>query len=282
MVLLRPAFVRLACLVIAFAMLPALTACRRVNPLEEMMAAVDDVRCGRMAQAYLRTGECLKVDSGYLEARILNNYCRFVLNASGDERDTAVYELGKCARLYPDNATAWYYYGYVLAVSGEKSRALEPLRKALELMDPDEGARGNVQLLLAECCVANNLQDEAQRLLLPLLKQSEKRDSPQLYNALGMLALKRSQPGEAAGFFLRGLQANPHHEVLTRNLAVTLDLYLNRPAAAIPYYRQCLAMRARSGDQAGVNEVVNRLRSLTRYQKRRGGAEKTGRSGSRR
>ena len=241
--------------------------CNRVNPVEEMARAIEDMRAGRLAEVIVRTDACLKLDSKNVDARLLNNYCRFMLAPKDGERRNAIYALGKCTKEYPENAAAWYYYGYVLVQSNQEREALAALRKALELMPVDASARNSAKLMLAKCCVDNNLQGEAKQLLRDLKVVTPPEARPQLFNALGMLAVKGGNYRQAVGYFNNGLAFSRKNEVLNQNLAVTADLYLNDVALAMKYYRQCMTLRAMRGDTDGVQEVQKRLRQVARRQR---------------
>ena len=251
--------------IILFAILSViLCGCNRVNPVVEMERAIEDMRAGRLAEVIVRTDACLKFDSNNIDAKLLNNYCRFMLAPKEGERSNAMYELAKCTKLHPESAAAWYYYGYVLVQSNHSRVALEPLRKALELMPVESPARTSCKLLLAKCCVDNNLQEEARRLLQQLKLVTPLEARPQLFNALGMLALKAGNYRQAMGYFTNGLNFSRKNEVLNQNLAVTADLYLNDVETAMKYYRQCMALRAMRGDTDGVKVVQRRLRQVAR------------------
>ena len=252
----------------ALALIFALTlcGCNRVNPVVEMGLAIEDMKAGRLSEVIVRTDACLRVDHENLDARLLNSYCRFMMAGKEAERKNALYELGKCTRLYADSASAWYYYGYVLAQSNQLREALSPLRKALSLMPAGTPARDHAALLLAKCCVENNLQAEAASLLQPLQQRLPYARWPQLHNAMGMLALKRGQPRLAMGHFSNGLCRSRNNEALLQNLAVTADLYLNDVPAAMGYYRQLMVQRSRRGDREGMAQLQNRMRQLAKRQ----------------
>ena len=57
-------------------------------------------------------------------------------------------------------------------------------------------------------------------------------------NRLGMLLRKQGKFAEAEQAYLRSIESDPNYALAHHNLGVLLDLYLHRPADALPHYRR--------------------------------------------
>lgn len=245
-----------------------LSGCARRDVNELMSQAFASAKQGDLALAQDLTSECLKQNASYMQARLLNNYCRLCRQGSEADRKQALYDLSKCTVIERDNFDCWYFYGWALAESGQTQQAIVPLEKALALLPPKGGPRPKVQLLLGRCYVENNLQDKALAILQPLQMREPYRTWPELYNSLAMMALRRKQPAQAVRFLQEGLRQAPGNEVLLRNLAVVYDSYANNPAEACNYYRQCLKRTLDRGDQEGAQQLTRRLMQVSRRVKK--------------
>ncbi len=240
--------------------------CNRVDSTLLMQKAVEAIQQNRLEAARECTAQCLKVNPEYVEALLLNNYCSFLLENNDNARRQALYNLAKCTKLAPELLDAWYYYGWALVANKQSSDAILPLERAYALLPATGGPRSQIQLLLGLCYAENNLQAKALSMLQPLQFRKPYNTWPELYNQLGLLALKRKQPNQAITFFKRGLQHAPDNDVLLQNLAVTHDLYRNDLRMARLSYRNCLAAKAKRHDREGQLRIQNRLRQLLRRQ----------------
>ena len=258
-------FPRIWCLLLV-ALLLAGCARKDVNML--MSQAYTSAHMGDLSRAQELTAECLKQNAAYMQARLLNNYCRFCRQDSEGDRKQALYDLSKCTILEPENFDCWYFYGWALAQSGQTQQAIVPLEKALALLPPKGGPRPKVQLLLGRCYTENNLQDKALAILQPLQIRDPYRNWPELYNSLGMMALRRKQSAQAVRFLQEGLRHDPGNEVLLRNLAVVHDVYMDSPAEACNYYRQCLKRTIDRGDKEEAQQLTRRLMQVSRRVKK--------------
>ncbi len=253
--------IRTAALLLA-ALLLAGCARRDVNAL--MSQAYASAQQGELSMAQELTAECLKQNASYMQARLLNDYCRFCRQGSETDRKQALYDLSKCTILEPENFDCWFFYGWALAQSGQTQQAIVPLERALALLPSKGGPRPKVQLLLGRCYAENNLQDKALALLQPLQMRDPYRTWPELYNSLGMMALRRKQAPQAVRFLKEGLRHDPANEVLLRNLAVVYDVYVDSPAEACNYYRLCMKRAFDRGDQEEAQRLTRRLMQVSR------------------
>ncbi len=254
-------------LALALAGVLLLPSCGRPAVEKMMEQAREAALQGRFPEAIEETERCLRYVPKLAEAQILHGYCLF-LNASRESvRSQAIYNLHKATRTFPERYDAWLFYGWVLLESGDSRNAIPPLQEALRLLPPGSPHRGKLQMLLGKCYLQNNLQAQALQILQPLRAQEPYRSTPELYNALGMLAMMRQNSQLGAAFFQEGLSRCPRNEVLLQNLAVAYDLYLNDIPRAKRAYIQCLQVKQQGGqDPEGCQRIVERLRKLSRRQ----------------
>ena len=242
-----------------------LASCSRTDPAKLLQAAASAARENRLPQAEQLSRECLRAAPGNVDALILNSYCKLLSAERDPDRQQALYNLNKATSIAPDNFAAHYFHGWALLRCHRSGEAIRPLERAYQLLPQDSPHRSNLRLFLAQCYLENNLQDEALRILQPLQRFKPYRDWPELYNCLGLLAIKRQQPKQAQFFFETGLRLAPDNETLLQNLAVTLDQYCNDPQRAAVCYRKCLAakFRRREFDEA-FQALERRTRQLSR------------------
>ena len=229
----------------ALALVLALASCSRPDPTRLLTAAVQAARENRLPEAERLSRECLRAAPGNVDALILNSYCKFLSDERASERKIALYNLSKTTNLAPDNFATHYFYGWALLRNKQSLDALPELERALKLMPKDSPHLANLRLLLATCYIENNLQDKALQILQLLQRVKPYRDWPELYNCLGLLAIKNGQAKTAKRFFENGLDLAPDNETLLLNLAVTFDQYLNAPDEAMKCYNKCKAAKFR-------------------------------------
>ena len=230
---------------VAIALTLLLVACSRPDPAQLLQAAMTAARENRLPQAEQLSRQCLRAAPGNVDALILNSYCKFLADERATERKKALYNLKKATEIAPDSFAAHYFHGWALLQNRQSLDAIRSLESAYQLLPKDSPHRANLRLFLATCYIENNLQDKALRILQPLQRFKPYRDWPELYNCLGLLAIKRMQPKQAQYFFETGLRIAPDNETLLQNLAVTLDQYGNNPKQAAILYRKCQAAKFR-------------------------------------
>lgn len=239
-----------------------LASCDRTDLGREMSLGVAEARLGHYEQALVHATSCVAFAPENVDALLLKSFCQFMLETKPEKRRQPLMGLLKCTHLSPDRFDPWYFYGWALVETGQLREAIEPLRQALKLVSSGNPKALEVKLLLERCYIANNLVDEALRILQPLQGRLPYRNCPELFNELGIIDLKRQSPQNAVNHFLRGLELDQNNEVLLQNLAVTYDLYLNNPQQAWDYYRKCLIAKKRV--DLGIQTRMNQLRRLTR------------------
>ncbi len=242
------------------------TSCGNQPRIEEtLVRAMDAASQGRYLEASQLALECRRYAPELPDAWILHSFATYMGASRATAREQAVYDLNKATRSFPDRYDAWLFYGWALLESGESRDAIRPLEEALKRVPQGSPHKGKIQMLLGKCYLQNNLQAQALTILQPLRVKEPYRSSPELYNALGKLAIMRQNPQSAKNFFLEGLRFAPCDEVLLQNLAVTCDLYLNETKEAKKAYIQCLQVKQKGRqDPEGCQRITNRLRALTR------------------
>jgi adenylate cyclase len=109
--------------------------------------------------------------------------------------------------------------------------------------------------------LAHNLQPESLRLEI----------EAGVFRALGILAARRGQTGEAANYFEQGLQImqklgnKPGIASLLNNLAITATMQ-NEFKTARPYFEQSLLLYNELGDRWGAGQSLNNLGMLAQYE----------------
>lgn len=251
---------------LAFSLAIGAASCGNQPRVEEtLLRAVDAANQGRYLEASQLALECRRYAPELADAWILHGFTTYMSASRATAREQAVYDLGKATRSFPDRYDAWLFHGWALLESGESRDAIRPLEEALKRAPQDCPHKGRIQMLLGKCYLQNNLQADALRILQPLRVKEPYRSTPELYNALGRLAIMRQNPQSAKKFFQEGLRFAPRDEILLQNLAVTCDLYLSETKEAKKAYIQCLQVKQQGRqDPEGCQRITNRLRALTR------------------
>ena len=227
-----------------------------------MALGVAEARAAHYEQALVHATSCAAFAPENVDALLLKNFCQFMLETKPERRRQPLMGLLKCTTLAPERFEPWYFYGWALVEDGQLREAITPLREALKLAPAGHAKSQEVKLLLERCYLANNLVNEALSILQPLQGRPPYCNWPELYNELGLLALKRQAPAIAERHFLQGLRLAPHNEVLLLNLAVTYDLYLNKVAEARRCYQDCMAEKYARHDTEGSRRIQARMRQL--------------------
>lgn len=239
-----------------------LTSCMPPNQGERLQAALHELQVGNFAESLHLSELCLGTNPDDVTALLLNGYCRFITASDNAQKAKAVSTLEKATRMAPDSFTVWYFYGWSLAVSGQSQEAIEVLEQAFTLMPTGSPHKGHLLFMLGQACTANNLQSKGLKYVQPLLVYQPYRNWPDVYNALGMLALKRADYREAVRCFNAALKLESSNPQVLQNLAVTFDLYLNLPRIAREYYLRCLASGQGRLDAQTSTRIHNRLRHI--------------------
>ena len=240
----------------------SMVSCNRTELSHEMTLAVAAARQGHYESALSHAESCVAFSPDNVDALLLKSFCQFMLETKPERRRQPLLNLNKCTHLAPERFEPWYFYGWALLENGQSRDAIEPLRKASSLLSRSDANYQQVQLMLERCYAANNLLAEALQILQPLQARRPYNEWPELYNELGLLALKRGKPENAVRFFETGLKHSPQNEILVQNLAVTYDLHLNNPAKAKFYYGRCLAIKHSRHDKHDAVRIQNRITQL--------------------
>ena len=239
-----------------------LLSCDRTDLGKEMSLGVAEAKQGHYEQALVHATSCVAFAPDNVDALLLKSFCQFMVETKPERRRQPLMTLLKCTHLAPERFEPWYFYGWALVENGQLRDAIEPLRQALKQISPTDAKCLEVKLLLERCYIANNLLNEALGILQPLQGRLPYRNWPELYNELGILALKHQSPKNAERLFQHGLKLDPRNEVLLQNLAITYDLYLNNIPEARRHYQYCMAAKYARHDNEGSRRIQDRLRQL--------------------
>ena len=251
----------IAILLTGIALLAMAAGCTQANIDDELQQGLAKAKAGDFAGALEHTDRCLRISPNSVNALLLHGFCLFSQpSAGGATRASAVRYLEQATKLAPDRFDVWYFYGWSHYENGMSHEAIPPLETALSLADPSSRDYGVVLMMLGRCCVHNNLQQKAARYLQPLRVREPYKKWPEIYNSLGLLAVQRGAYQEAINLFADAYKLNREDPAILQNIAVTCDLYLNKPQDAKRYYAQTLA-------KLPAKEVILRQRVQNRLDK---------------
>ncbi len=209
--------------------------CAPPDAYNELSQALEAIQAGRLSDGLIHSELCLRSLPNDANALLLNGYCQMMLSSDLNYKSSALFNLEKASR-DSDTYAANLLYGWALCENKLYREAVPVLEKALAKMPPDSDQKGAILLLLSRCCGQSNLQERGMRYSQPLRIHEPYRRWPEVYNNLGMLALKRADYQEAARCFQQALRLAPREAGLMQNLAVLSDLYLNDSRKARKYY----------------------------------------------
>lgn len=187
---------------------------------------------------------------------------------ANDRPREAKTQLAQMAAAAPDHFLAQYFHGWILWRLGDYGDAIGPLKNALHLKSGYEEYVPDVLVLLARCCMKQNLPDGARYLQALRAHRSFGRE-PETHNCLGLLLVGQGQHDQARLRFEEALRLDPGNPVILQNLAVIHDIYLKDPRQAMTYYRESLARRIERRDPTNQAEIRERLRQLARERRLR-------------
>jgi tetratricopeptide (TPR) repeat protein len=198
------------------------------------------------------------------EYGVLYGFALFETDKQRQARD----QLAKTAMAAPDSFLAQYFHGWVLWRLKAYGDAIGPLKNALYLKEGYEENVPDVLVLLARCCLKQNLA-EGFRYLQALRAHRGFGQEPEVYNCLGMLEIGQGQHEQALRKFQQALRLDPGNPVILQNIAVLYDTYLRDPKQAMVYYRESLASRIERKDTTNQAAIRDRLRQLARERRAR-------------
>jgi tetratricopeptide (TPR) repeat protein len=262
----RSSMMRRVALGCGLAMLWLLPGCRRAEDLDLMLrqAATAAAASDWFAAAELAE-RCTRIAPRNLDALLLHGRCLLAqrhLDEAIDcfERAVAQAEL---------HFLPHFFLGWTLSEAERCGDAMTPLRRAYELIPRDSGARPDLLVLLSRCCLDNNLA-EGERYLNELREYRAFAQSPDVFNALGMLHVNLQEYEEAARDFKTALRHDEGNAVVLQNLAVLYDQYLQEPHTAMDYYLYCRIASHRALDRERERKIHLRLRQLAEERRERG------------
>ncbi|HEX4343675.1 MAG TPA: tetratricopeptide repeat protein, partial [Verrucomicrobiae bacterium] len=201
--------------------------------------------------------------------------------------DEAVGQLQVATSLLATNAQAWNYLGLAYHHAGQASNAVPAYQQALRLDHDLTEAHFNLGCLWLEQNKLDLAKTEFNAVTLRRANsadgwlklgetQTRLRDlagaeksynqvlymtpqQPDALNGLGMVALQRNRPRDAAQFFNSAIKAKPDYAPALLNLAIVDQAYLGDRQAALQRYRDYLAVTPTPPDAEAVSATVRVL-----------------------
>ncbi len=152
----------------------------------------DSLRVGRLDEAVKHARDALKLDSEYLEARVLLGK----IHIERGEYNAAVAELEWARQQEPEAAEVCYLLGVAQEKSGRLAQALESYRRCRSL----DSANIDAVVATGEVLVTMERYAEAQQLIDEHLAEAD--GSPALYELAGRLAMMRRRHEQAARYYI--------------------------------------------------------------------------------
>lgn len=204
--------------------------------------------------------------------------------------ERAIERLKTATSLMKTNAQAFNYLGIAYQGAGQVTNAAAAYQRALTF-DPDLAeARFNLGCLWLEQNRADKLDAAKAELTAYTLRRPHAREgwlklgtaqlrsrdwnnaersfnealrlhaqNAEALNGLGMVALQRNRPRDAAQFFTRALQQQPGYRPALLNLAIVSQAQLNNRPFALEKYREYLALTPRGPEWESVNATARAL-----------------------
>ena len=157
---------------------------------------------------------------------------------NNDSRDEA---LNAAVRAGGDSSCfiAQYTLGRLYVREQKYDSSIKPLTRALELR-PDDA---NTLILLARAKLHLNTED-ALNLTKRLLALPQFKDSPVVYNELGVIQVLKGEPKKSTALFLKALSLDADNPHLNLNAAILYDYFLGNQMMANKYYNSFLRLSA--------------------------------------
>ncbi len=216
--------------------------------------------------------------------RALLNGKRFIEEGRYEE---AVESLNTATSILKTNAQAWNYLGLAYQYAGKPSNAVPAYEQALRIDHDLTEAHFNLGCLWLD---ENKLDAAKVEFSAVTLRRATSVDgwlklgqtklrmrdiagaegsfnevlklspqNPEALNGLGMAALQRNRPRDAAQFFNNALKAKPDYAPAVLNLAVVDQAYLNDRPGAIQRYHEYLALNPPRQNADAVNAALRGL-----------------------
>jgi Flp pilus assembly protein TadD len=242
-----------------------LCGCSRVDADQAARQAAEAIAAGDFETGMDLAKQAVKVEPDNPEYGVLYGFALFEAGHEREARD----QFAETAAAAPQSFVAQYFHGWVLWRLKAYGDAIGPLRNALYLKDGYEEQVPDALVLLARCCMKQNLEDGF-RYLQALRVHRGYGQEPEVYNCLGMLYTAQGQHDRALANFQQALRLDPENPVILQNIAVLYDTYFRDPKQAMVYYRESLAQRIERRDSStNQAKIRDRLRQLARERRAR-------------
>ena len=230
-----------------------------MNVAKKMQEAETAYKTGQYQRAYEITAKVLKKDKQNLSALVMNGWSLHQLQKDSDAGPV----LAQAASLGVTDFAAQYFYGQYLVDNGDFSTAMTPLRQAFKInADAGKPQPEALLVLLSRSCMEQNLPEGTQYLQM-LRRFADMRDSPSLYNNLGILWNNQRKYPLAQKAFEEAWTKDPQNIIAPQNLAVIYDLQKNTKQA-LRHYKFCYAQANKAGDTVGAERYQSRIVALER------------------
>lgn len=233
--------------------------CSPVDVGGRLRLAATEAGTGNWREGAELTRSCLNVQPDNVTAMILHGICLFELR----QADEAVDILEVATAAAPEQFLPAYFLGWVLCEQGRFGDAIIPLRRAYEQVAQAPAVKPDVLVLLARCCLEQNLP-RGQAYLQALRRYRSFARAPEVYNALGIMRMNQGEYDSARVSLLEALDKDPDNVVVLQNLAVLHDHYLHDAGAAMGYYRKALVACRGGVDGPRQGRLRQRLQQLAR------------------
>ncbi len=222
------------------------------GPVVEKAVKVASDGNWRMALSYSEIA--MKTDPSDINAKVIY---ALSLENTGKKTET-IKELRTLVSQNPKEFIPQLLLGKLLYDNNELESAYENLTNAYNL-NPQ-----NVEALqlLSQC--AMKLQTESVPQLLNKLSETPQyKDSPIIFNDLGVYYVAKKKYSEAASNLIKAYQSAPDNPTILLNMGILCDKYLNSSAKSKFFYRKFISI---TNDNASYStqkeEVISRLKQI--------------------
>lgn len=210
-----------------------------------------------------QTEKCIEVAPKDITALVLHGICLY----EAERKEDALEVLQQAVEIAPDEFMPNFFYGWALAGNEKYADAIAPLSRARELRNQHPDVLPDVLVLLAKCCLEQNVP-KGKTCLQALRRYRDFAESPEVYNSLGLLQVYQGEYESARESFGEALRLDRENAVVLQNIAVLHDVYLGDPVKAQRYYLRSLASRQAAGDSRNQEQIRGRLKRLSRERRR--------------
>jgi len=237
--------------------------CTPTNVETALQEAVAFASKAKWDLAIEQTEKCVEVAPKDITALVLHGICLY----EAERKEDALEVLQQAVGIAPDEFMPNFFYGWALAGDEKYADAIAPLSRARELRNQHPDVLPDVLVLLARCCLEQNLP-QGKTCLQALRRYRDFAESPEVYNSLGLLQVYQGEYENATESFGEALRLDRENAVVLQNIAVLHDVYLGDPVKAMRYYLRSLASRQAAGDSRNQEQVRGRLKRLSKERRR--------------